>query len=715
MYKLQFIRLYAAGLLFLTCLCASFPAHAVTARQWTDAHARKDGKGLYENLMYSQEGMIVPGFETSAQKYKENFLFTAAIKNDDGSFVIGGGMPARLLSFTSGKFTKISIQAKSWKDEIPVNGRVISVMTRLVESGHIIAGMTGGGDILMKKDALWFERLCLLPSESTWDLAVSEDGYVYAATGPVGQIFRIDPKTGIFEQWAQTTDSHIRFIRSTPSGRIFFGGGESGNLYELKGKDRIDVVYHFMEESISDMKSFSKGRIVAANKMRQPREKTRVSLYKKYFKQFSSLKSNFGVDSELASIRNPFDTYFANLSHGTLYFIGDDFRIETILSLTDEYIIDITDDKDNNIFVATGPRGRIYMIENPLSDFRKIWIAHDLDYRNVMAIIKEEGHPVGFLASGNRAVLFERALTPSSNGIFKTKVFSPGKPSKWGRLYHEGLKLSVFSRHGNTPVPDDTWMSWTKREEGLESELSKSLWRFIQLKFEIPGDGRFESFKYYYVEKNQGPVVKEIRVEKQAVKGKGPQRKITWQMLDPNDDKLLCSLWIKAKEMTEWIRLYHDMELEQNEMILYTSDFPDGRYQIKIMVSDKKSNYLNPMSGAAASSVFTIDNSRPFFKDVKYDSNKQKFSGKVSDTLSVIADLSFSMDGGEHIRFAPFDGIPDEKDELFILPVPEDMEAGVHTISFRAKDESENPASHVMQFSYSPDFKSDLPAASRKK
>ncbi|MBF0564590.1 MAG: fibronectin type III domain-containing protein [Nitrospirae bacterium] len=692
------IILCSLCLLFLQALAAANPSFAVQTRKWTDKDKDKGSAGFYyEGAMYSDKGTVVKGYNVKKYVYKNNLTLWSGAFDEQGSLIVGGGWPAVLSVLKDDKFTDVNIEGIKSTSSKPA----YSVIKRL--SSRLIGGIMGNGNILGidLKSYDKYKILSNLPVENTWDLEDVDNVYFYAATGPLGQVFRIDYREGKYEVWAQVPDINVTFVHNGGDGKVYLGGGETGNLYELTGKQKINVVYHFQEEALVKAVDYAGGSlIVAVNKLRKPPDANKEENYKEFFKKLSDLKANYGVDQDLAITSNQRELSILNYAYGSVYLVTKDGRVEKILSLKDEYIFDIQLDKKGRLYIATGPKGKVYMIKNPRDDIHDVWTAYGVDYKNVTSIIMKDGYPGFFLVSGNEAVVFQVSGELADNAKVMTRVLGTGIPADWGKLSWGGKGLKVYSRHGNTPVPDKTWTEWTQRKNGSPVELKNNRWAYGQLRFDIKEDAILKGFEYYYTERNHRPVVKDVKVSDRVYTTAGPQREITWEAADPNGDELIYNVWITEEGKENWINLSKSASLKTSKFTVDTDSLPDGRYVVKVEASDEPSNYGNGLKGYALSEVFINNNERPEFPSLKYDNKRKIFTGKVASRTSVITKLYFSVDGGEWIGFSSSDGILDDKTKEIRLSVPKNLANGHHVISFRAINEAGNQGNKVIGFTY---------------
>lgn len=677
-------------LLAVIAFCAALstaPASGVTTKQWTE---KTEGAGIkiYDGVMYSEHGEMMSYVKTKKNVYRENFSLWAGALDNDGTPVFGGGDPAAAIALESGAFTEYGFEKIG-------RTRSISVMKKIKSANSVMAGVSGSGLVLeLRQGQKKFALRAKLPAESIWDIEDAGDGNVYVATGPLGQIFRIDA-SGKFEPWARIKDSNALFLLRSSTGRLFAGGGDSGNLYEIKGRDKIDVFYHFDEEVVYRMLEIKGGFIVAVNKMKQSVDKKEAERYKEYFKKFSDLDAQFGATTETAYQPKQKAAFLESLISGSVYHISGDYVIEKIASFPDEYALDVKADANGRVFIASGPRGRVYMLKRGKDGARELWTAFNFEHPNITSIIIKDGAPAYFTAFGGEAVVYERLKNDESNngtGTFYSGVFNAGGPVEWGRLYLRGSNLRVHSRHGNTPQPDDMWTRWIERRTGEPSELPRRIYKFSQLKFSFSGRAAFGGFDYYYVEKNQRPKISGLKVSEKELTKDGPERKVTWEMSDHNGDKLLASVWIRQEGTEQWIDLTNGHPIDTNQYALKTWAIPEGRYTLKVVVSDASSNYPDGLSASALSYSFAIDIRMPEIENLKYDPDKRAISGRAMDKTSVIKSISFSIDGGPWRNAAPSDGILDGKAEDFVFVMPD--EGGVVTV--RAEDAENNEVRAVI-------------------
>jgi hypothetical protein len=671
-------------LFLLNMLITTAVAHATATREWTEKNLGDSGAGSYEGVMYSDRGRLAPGIRTDKKLYKDDLSFWTGTYEKNGDLLAGGGSPPFVVRLNKeGSFMPITISglAKDGKDA----SSSVTVL-RSISANMVVGGFSGNGVVAIKKAEKpnEFVVLCKLPVRGIWDLVEGDNGFLYAATGPLGQIYRINLSTGTFDLWAQVKDTNVRTL-CWSKGRLLAGGGDSGNLYQIRGKDKIETLHHFEEESVQRIVEYKDNLVVAVNKLRTPADEKAEDSYKKYFKKLTDMPQVFGIDERMAAPPDPMRTVTSNYASGAVYLIGKEYRIDRLALLKNEHIMDVRVDADGRIYLASGPSGRIYMVRaNP--DERELWTVQELEYVNVTAILVKDGFPRAFLASGHEAVAYVRNEKQGRTGSFKTRLYSPGRPALWGALSWRGTGVKVYTRNGHSPKPDATWTKWLERTNGVANESSKA-WSFAQIRIDMDGKAEFYGFSWRFAEKNQRPEIKSLTIgDRELAKG-GAQRQITWEASDPNGDKLEYRLALKEESVAAWQDVSGPSPLFEAKFTLPVGQSPDGRYYLRLTASDVSSNYGAPLTTSRTSPLFIINNGRPEIQDMAIDPVSGRLTAKIRDKLSVISELAVAVDGGEWRSVSPVDGILDEKSEDLRI-ILSGVTAGRHTVSIKAVNEA---------------------------
>src|SRR5262249_17906713 len=144
--------------------------------------------------------------------------------------------------------------------------------------------------------------------------------------------------------------------------------------------------------------------------------------------------------------------------------------------------------------------------------------------------------------------------------------------------------------------------------------------------------------------------------------------------------------------------------LTKTELDWNTEAVPDGNYLVRVLASDERANPKDRATEAElVSQPFLVDNRKPELDpmQVKYP----YVSGRAHDSFSPIAELAFSVDGGDWQIIYPQDGLYDELSERFTLRLPQGLTAGTHTLAVRASDGAGNLGASQVTFKVSADEK----------
>jgi len=169
---------------------------------------------------------------------------------------------------------------------------------------------------------------------------------------------------------------------------------------------------------------------------------------------------------------------------------------------------------------------------------------------------------------------------------------------------------------------------------------------------------------------------------------------LSWSAIDPNDDTLQYSLWMRKNKENKWTLI--SQHLMRNYFTIPAYVLPDGKYFFKVEVSDAPSN---PGNGALTdniiSKLFIQDTTPPAIKVLSSKVTHQtlNISFEVKDSLSTIYRVEISKDGGNSwLGLLPEDGLNDEVSESYKINIPAPQN-DVHLIIIRAMDYAGNMGS----------------------
>jgi len=168
------------------------------------------------------------------------------------------------------------------------------------------------------------------------------------------------------------------------------------------------------------------------------------------------------------------------------------------------------------------------------------------------------------------------------------------------------------------------------------------------------------------------------------------QTTIVWQADDPDNDKLVYSVFFRGESEREWKLLRKD--LFDNTLQLDADSLADGRYLFKVVGSDKPSNDLRYAQEAElVSSPVLIDNTPPLVTVAQpaRDGDRWKLTFSGEDKISALKRCDYSIDAGPWQPLEAADGITDSKREDFELRL-NGLAPGEHVVTIRIYDSAGN-------------------------
>lgn len=168
------------------------------------------------------------------------------------------------------------------------------------------------------------------------------------------------------------------------------------------------------------------------------------------------------------------------------------------------------------------------------------------------------------------------------------------------------------------------------------------------------------------------------------------QTQISWQADDPDNDKLVYSVYFRADDQTTWQLIRSRMF--ENTLLLDPDVLADGRYRFKVVASDAPSNSAEfAKQSELASSPILIDNTPPAVTvgQPQRDGTMLDIDVQGNDSMSPLRLCEYSMDAGFWQPIEAVDGVTDSQHERFHLHL-ENVRPGEHLLVFRVYDAANN-------------------------
>ena len=427
---------------------------------------------------------------------------------------------------------------------------------------------------------------------------------------------------------------------------------------------------------------------------------------------------------------------------GGVYQILTDGSWDLIWESAEDIPYDLLIEPSGSLLIGTGNTGKIYRLAGtPLETI----LLTRAQAQQVTALLLEENGDVIFTTT-NPGKVFRLQAALSDTGHYESEVLDTDTISTWGTIrWRSGTptetEVNIFTRSGNTRIPDETWSEWLGpylNPEGSTIRNSKS--RYLQWKAVLIGNSKrsplLTSVTTAYLQRNIRPRVSSVSIEPPGVvfqkpypsgdpgiagfDGDTPTQRLsrqvvpsntgttnpvqgqrvfknglltfTWKATDDNGDDLEYDILYRHQEQTQWNTLRQ--KLTATIFVWDTTSVPDGKYIIRIVASDSRSTHPErTLLGHRDSPTFDVDNTNPVFLFEKKRNNGTStiLEFEVSDELSAVKSVEYSLDGINWNNAYPEDGISDSKSEQFEISFNQTVD--LSNIVIRATDALNNVTS----------------------
>ena len=174
-----------------------------------------------------------------------------------------------------------------------------------------------------------------------------------------------------------------------------------------------------------------------------------------------------------------------------------------------------------------------------------------------------------------------------------------------------------------------------------------------------------------------------------SVRAHSPTLKLRWKVENPDNDSLLYRLYYRQERESVWRPLGGADPLTKAEFDWNTDSVPDGKYLVRVWVTDERSNASDrALDSTFVSAPFLVDNTRP--EVLNLQSHPPGVSGRARDATSLVSHIEFSVDGEDWRPATPTDGLFDQRSEGFAIRLPDGLRRGPHVVNVRAWDGADN-------------------------
>jgi outer membrane protein assembly factor BamB len=696
---------------------AATPVFAVSTAFWQDSQSTDFKAGKTENLVITNTGKVSLGLQvTKLLESRTDVTTVFDVRLLPGGEILAGGGPEGLL---------LVYKNKKWETLYKSDQPYIFSL-EVAPNGTIYLGTGGNAGKVIEISPASKEGKVLFENKDVqyiWSMKRLSDGKILAATGPKGKLFLID-KTGAKEIFS-CKQKNIQSLVVGPDGSIYVGTDTEGLVYKIQfqnGKYTSRAIYDAAEEEISALALDTQGILYAATASSNTASDQAKCYLTKLPGTLTSTtscptsgpakkadpqrrrpsKPGMSIPTMPSTSSGPMSMPFSGPAKGnavyridTLGFVSEVFR--------DQVNINSMILEKGKIYLGTGPDGFIFAVD-PATEEVSLFAKTAAGYVNALQLASS-GEIV--LGTGNPGQVIELGPTLAKTGTLTSKVFDAGQISRWGNIDltidpASSGTVSVQTRSSVIANAEDPgWSEWSKAA-AYEKPLSitSPLARYFQYKltFEAKADASpaVKKVQIAYMQDNRRPHVVSVTVntgqpdkQGEAQDGEGPSEgppaammpqmprpkiyRFSWRATDPNGDALRYILSLRRVDTPYWINLEKDMTVPLLQWD--PKNVPDGKYELKVLASDKLANPIGMgLSEARISDPFLVDNTPPVVRGLKcklIESGKLLVQAELADETSEIASAYISINAAKNWQYiAPADEIYDSKTELIDTVVP---------------------------------------------
>jgi len=738
-----FICLAAFSL--LVCLCDS-ACWAVTSKIVRHSSGADFLKGETEDVVVGSKGTVQLGraWQTPIEEFEDVWSINSIVV-EGGTIFIGTSPNGGIFKYSFGELTKI-YPAESEEEEIAesdneqagdtndvddtndanvvdeeehlANEHIFAMATDV--AGRLVAGISGDECRLLRFEGQNAETI-FEPNDAKYIFAIVTDdkGNIYIGTGPEGKVYRVDPfnpaSTGLIYD---SLDKNILSLAVKDDGFVYAGSDSRGLVYKIDPETKTASVLFDSDQPEITALLFGKDGALYATATSAAITQTETQFAAQLPLAGRPETSAAGKDRDsddaggrtlsIPGTKGPGGNK-AGQAARQMPKLAEPTQASHIHKITEDgYVTNIFSERavffclapeQSSLLLGTGNSGQLFTVE-PATEQQAI-IYEDEQASQITAVVTF-GRDV-YLGTANPPKLIKLIEGFAAEGTYTSDLVDAGQPAKWGKLQIDadvpaGCTVEFACRSGNVQdVNDPTFSDWTEAEEITgPMQLRCPLGRFCQYKLILRSADRTRSPLVREVAvadtvPNLAPKVEAVTVSRNEGPGKAGTFKIAYKANDDNEDTLIYKIDLRKIGRTNWIELEDQVEKDTFEWDGKTVD--DGRYEIRVTVSDERSNTTaTKLTGNRVSDPLIVDNTGPVVKDSSIEKHQDGVTLKldITDELSAIGKVEYTVDSNAEWKGTlPDDFVSDTTHEKFTVVIG-DLKAGEHVIAFRISDQIGN-------------------------
>lgn len=600
-------------------------------------------------------------------------------------------------------------------------------------AGRLLAGFSGDHCRLGRYEAGTMETI-FEPNDARYIFAVEVDsvGNVYLGTGPEGKIYVLDPSGKVAQLVYDSPDKNILSLAAGRDGFLYAGSDTRGLVYRINPRNKTATVLYDSDEPEISALLFAGGtpsetgslyaaatsaKVVQTESKFAAQQKVAGRPEPKEENGKSRADSDGGLKLKIANTSKdsngkppsrpqPVPKGAKPGTASRIYRIDKQGYVTEVFSESAVFLCLVK--QNGRVLIGSGNNAQLFAIEPDHE--REAIVYEDEKAAQITAVTVSEKDV--YIGTANPARLVLLSPDYASEGTYVSDLIDAGQPAKWGKLQIDAdvpraCKVLVASRSGNVKdVNDPTFSDWTELVEITEPiQLRCPLGRFCQYKLVLETrDGQktplIREIAVASTVPNLAPDVTSIDVSRVKKPGSEGVFKVDFKASDTNSDKLIYTIDFRRIGRTSWIELKDEVEDDKYEWDGKTVE--DGRYEVRVVASDERSNTVSTkLTGSRISDPIVVDNTGPIIRKYSIEKHGKTATLKlqITDELSAIGKLEYTIDSNAEWKGTlPDDLVFDTTDESFTI-ITEELEPGEHIIALKISDDVGNTTYKTFELS----------------
>ena len=533
-------------------------------------------------------------------------------------------------------------------------------------------------------------------AHNVMNLAVTKGGQVLACTDDPGLVIRLNPRTGASFVLLSTGHAEIASLALDPAGDIY-AATASPDLARLAGGV-------FQPQVRPNGRPASVGSAVRVP-VKPPAGKPS---HKPAHKAILAVPTPSPITPACApaTLPAPAGTLPAPPAAGpappgnAVYEISANGQTVTLLHVPDMVLA--MRYYHHQLMLGTGDHGRL-IFYNPFTQTESL-VAR-LKQSDILSLAVSP-HGRVYLGTANQGQVYQLSRQTRPTGRYLSAVQDANLPSDWGAAHvranlPHGASVTIQTRSGNTAsvrLARRFWSDWSAPiPANTYRRISSPAARYLQFRLNLKSSPAglspvVRSTVISWQQINVPPRITSAWVHFLATH---PHHAVLrWTAHDPDGDTLQASLQYRQKGVPVWIHLARHIHAHHYDW--NTRQLPDGRYRVKIIVSDAPDNTPQTTYAVARETRwFLVENTPPQIQHLRWKALGRggvRITGIANDTLSPIVAVEVQVDSDWRWRPArASDNMFDAPLEAFSARL-EKLASGPHRIAIRARDAKGNTA-----------------------